>query len=133
MRAGGQAVAFEPRVERCDRIARNATLLGVPGLVIHRAKAPDALPRDGVSPDAIFVGGGISEPGMLDACHRALKAGGRLVANAVTVEGEAALTAFHARHGGDMTRLAIARLAPTGGFHTWHAAMPITQYAGSKL
>lgn len=132
MRAGGRAVAVEPRAERCDRIARNAAALGVPGLEIIAAKAPAGLPLGGAAPAAIFVGGGVSEPGLLDICRAALSPGGRLVANAVTSEGEAALIAFHGCHGGEMTRLAVARLAPVGGFHTWHPAMPVTQYCGWK-
>ena len=130
MRAGGRAVAIEPRPERCARIAANAATLGVPGLEVVRGKAPDALPYS--DPDAVFVGGGVSAPGVLDACWAALRPGGRLVANAVTTEGEAALIALHARFGGQMTRLSVSRLAPVGGFHTWHPAMPVTQFVGRK-
>ena len=132
MRAGGRAVAIEPRAERCERIARNAAALGVPGLEVIRARAPAGLPLGGAAPDAVFVGGGVSEPGLLDICRAALNPGGRLVANAVTAEGEAALIALHAAQGGEMSRLAVTRLAPVGGFHTWHPAMPVTQYVGWK-
>ena len=130
MRAGGQAVAIEPRADRCARIAANAAALGVPTLQVIRGSAPEALPYS--DPDAIFVGGGVSAPGLLDACWSSLRPGGRLVANAVTAEGEAALIALHARFGGQMTRLAVSRLAPVGGFHTWHPAMPVTQFIGRK-
>jgi precorrin-6Y C5,15-methyltransferase (decarboxylating) len=130
MRAGGRAVAVEPRPERCDRIARNAARLGVPALEVLRAMAPDGLP--GGTPDAVFVGGGISVPGVLQAGWAALAARGRLVANAVTAEGEAELLRFRSDHGGDLIRLSVSRLAPTGGFHTWHPAMPVTQYVGWK-
>ncbi len=132
MRLGGHAVAIEPLPERSARIALNAAALGVPGLEIITAKAPAALPLDREAPDAIFIGGGVSEPGLLDICRAALKPKGRLVSNAVTVEGEAALIAFRAVHGGDLTRLSVSRLAPVGGFHTWHPAMPVTQYLGWK-
>ncbi len=131
MRAGGVAVALEPRPERCARIARNAAILGGPGLEVIGAAAPAGLPAEG-TPDAIFVGGGISAPGLLAACWDRLAAGGRLVANAVTAEGEAALLAHHAAQGGTLTRLAVSRLAPVGGFQCWHPAMPVTQYAGVK-
>ena len=109
MRAGGQAVAIESHGTRAGFIAVNAARLGVPGLRVIRGHAPDALPYS--DPDAVFVGGGVSAPGLLDACWAALKPGGRLVANAVTAEGEAALHAFHTRHGGEMIRLAVTRLA----------------------
>jgi len=130
MRAGGRAVALEPRPERCERIALNALRLGVPGLELVRGAAPADLPAG--RPDAIFIGGGVSADGVLDACWQRLPPGGRLVANAVTAEGEAALLAFHAVHGGELTRLSVARLRPVGGFHSWHAAMPVTQYSGVK-
>lgn len=130
MRAGGRAVAIESRSDRAARIAANAAQLGVPGLEIITGPAPEALPYN--DPDAIFIGGGVSAPGVLDACWAALAPGGRLVANAVTIEGEAALIAFHSRFGGHMVRLEVARLAPVGGFHTWHPAMPVTQLRARK-
>lgn len=130
MRAGGQAVAIESHARRAASIAVNAARLGVPGLQVIQGHAPDSLPYS--DPDAVFVGGGVSAPGLLDACWAALKPGGRLVVNAVTAEGEAALQLFHARHGGEMIRLSLSRLAPVGGFHTWHPAMPVTQYKGVK-
>lgn len=130
MRLGGQAVAIESVPERVARIDMNARALGVPGLVLLEGRAPETLPEG--RPDAIFVGGGASAPGLLDACWERLGAGGRLVANAVTAEGEAALLAFRAAKGGELVRLSVSRLAPTGGFSTWHPAMPVTRYAGWK-
>lgn len=130
MRAGGRAVAIEDRADRVDRIARNAVGLGVPGLEIVRGRAPDALPYS--DPDAVFVGGGVSQPGVIEACWAALRPGGRLVANAVTVEAEAVLLAFRAAHGGDLKRLSVAHLKTTGAFHTWDPAAPVTQYVGVK-
>jgi len=130
MRAGGAAIALEPHPERADRIALNAARLGVPGLELIRAAAPAGLPQG--SPNAIFVGGGVSAAGVLDSCWAALGPSGKLVANVVTAEGEAALLAFHAAHGGELTRLSVARLGAVGQFHSWHAAMPVTQYLGVK-
>ena len=130
MRAGGIAAAVESDAARADLIARNAARLGVPGLELIRAAAPAGLPAD--PPDAVFVGGGVSAPGVLTSCWEALPQGGRLVANAVTAEGEAALLAFYAAHGGELTRLAVSRLAAVGRFHSWHPAMPVTQFCGIK-
>ncbi|EME71740.1 precorrin-6Y C5,15-methyltransferase [Paramagnetospirillum caucaseum] len=132
MRAGGRALAIEGKPDRLERIARNAARLGVPGLEIVAGRAPDALPLDREPPDAIFVGGGVSEAGLLDICWSALGRGGRLVANAVTMEGEAALVALFGLHGGEMTRLAVAHLDRVGGFHAWHPAMTVTRYVGWK-
>jgi precorrin-6Y C5,15-methyltransferase (decarboxylating) len=132
MRAGGHAIAIESRPERLERIARNASRLGVPGLEIIAGRAPDALPLDREPPDAIFVGGGVSEAGILDICWSALGRGGRLVANAVTMEGEEALVALFGLHGGEMTRLSVSHLDRVGHFHAWHPAMPVTRYVGWK-
>jgi precorrin-6Y C5,15-methyltransferase (decarboxylating) len=126
-----RAIAVEPRQDRRERIAHNARTLGVPLLQIVHGTAPEAL--DGLpAPDAIFVGGGVSVPGVLDACVAALRPGGRLVANAVTVETEAVLAGWHGRAGGALTRIAVQRGEPVGGFTGWRAAMPVTQWSYRK-
>lgn len=132
MRAGGRAVAIESKPDRLERIARNAARLGVPGIEIIAGRAPDALPLDRDPPDAIFVGGGVSEAGLLDICWSVLGRGGRLAANAVTMEGEEALVALYGLHGGEMTRLSVSHLDRVGGFHAWHPSMPVTRYVGWK-
>ncbi|MTJ81492.1 MAG: precorrin-6y C5,15-methyltransferase (decarboxylating) subunit CbiE [Telmatospirillum sp.] len=132
MRAGGRACALEQDSARCARIGVNALTLGVPGLEIIEGRAPDALASLPPRPDSVFVGGGVTSPQVLDLCWRALSPGGRLVANAVTAEAEAALLAWQARQGGDLVRIAVSRLGPTGRFQCWHPLMPITQYIGCK-
>ena len=83
-----RAVALEARGERAARIRRNAAAFGVPALEIVEGRAPAAF--DGLAqPDAVFVGGGASDAGLLDAAMDALRPGGRLVVNAVTLEAEA--------------------------------------------
>lgn len=134
-RAGGKAVAIEHNPKRLEMIARNAAELGVPqSLSIVAGKAPAILvAEEGLEPpDAIFIGGGLTSPGLLDRCWNALKPGGRLVANAVTVEGEAALFAWQSAQGGEMSRIAISRLGKTGRFQSWHPFMPVTHYCGIK-
>ena len=126
-----RAIAVEARAERAGRIARNAAALGVPGLEIVHGQAPAAL-AGLAAPDAIFIGGGAGEPGVLDQCAAALRDGGRLVVNAVTLETETLLIARHAALGGDLTRIAIARAEPVGGKTGWHPAMPITQWSFVK-
>ncbi|MEK9647337.1 MAG: precorrin-6y C5,15-methyltransferase (decarboxylating) subunit CbiE, partial [Alphaproteobacteria bacterium] len=101
-----RATAIERKPERISLIARNAMSLGTPKLGMVEGDAPDAL--DGLdAPDAVFVGGGLATPGLIEACWKALTPGGRLVANAVTLEGETALATFRAEHGGDLTRIAV--------------------------
>jgi len=122
-----RAIAVEPRVDRAERIARNALRLGVPGLEVACAEAPAALAGLG-APDAIFVGGGLTTEGALDRCLAALPPGGRLVANAVTLEGEALLAAAYGEHGGRLLRLSAAYADPVGRFSGWRPAMPVTQW-----
>ncbi|MBS3649262.1 precorrin-6y C5,15-methyltransferase (decarboxylating) subunit CbiE [Pseudaminobacter sp. 19-2017] len=126
-----RAVAVEASAERAERIARNAAGLGVPGLQVVSGSAPNAL-AGLPTPDAVFVGGGGSHPGVMDAAIEALKSGGRLVANAVTLEMEAVLLARHSRLGGELLRLAVSRAAPVGGMQGWRSAMPVTQWLWRK-
>jgi precorrin-6B C5,15-methyltransferase / cobalt-precorrin-6B C5,C15-methyltransferase len=122
-----RAIAVETRADRAARITANAEALGVPALRVVEGQAPEAL-AGMEAPDAVFVGGGVSVPGMLDACRTALRAGGRLVANAVTVEGEAALAAARVEHGGSIRRIAVSRAAPVGRYLGWKALAPVTQW-----
>jgi precorrin-6Y C5,15-methyltransferase (decarboxylating) len=126
-----RAIAIEGHAERQRFIEHNRDALGVPGLQLVAGRAPDAL--DGLAtPDAVFIGGGATVPGVLDACWTRLRDGGRLVANAVTLQGEAALVAWRERHGGTLTRIALADAQPLGGFDTWRQALPITLLEVSK-
>lgn len=125
------AIAIEAAPQRASRIRQNADDFGVPGLRLVEGTAPQVLvglPQ----PDAIFIGGGGSETGVMDAAKAALKPGGRLVANAVTTEMEAILLAEHARHGGALIRIDIARVTTIGTMHGWRPAMPVTQWCWSK-
>jgi precorrin-6Y C5,15-methyltransferase (decarboxylating) len=126
-----RAIAIEPRADRRERIARNAVALGVPGLVIVAGSAPAAL-AGLPAPDAVFLGGGVTAGGAVAACWAALAAGGRLAANAVTIEGERALAGWQAALGGTLTRLSVQRAGPLGGFTTWRPALPVTQWAVTK-
>ncbi|MBB3407512.1 precorrin-6Y C5,15-methyltransferase (decarboxylating) [Rhizobium sp. BK316] len=126
-----RAIAIEQSPERAARLARNAATFGVPQLALVEGVAPAAtvgLP----APDAIFIGGGGSEAGVMDAAIAALKPGGRLVANAVTLEMEAVLLVEHAARGGSLTKIEIARAAPVGGMSGWRPAMPVMQWRWIK-
>ncbi len=126
-----RAIAIEPRADRAANIRENARRLGVPGIDLREARAPEAL--DGLpAPDAVFIGGGGSVDGVLDAAIALLKPGGRLVANAVTLEMEALLLREHATRGGELVRLAVARAEGVGGMTGWRPAMPVTQWAWVK-
>jgi precorrin-6Y C5,15-methyltransferase (decarboxylating) len=123
-----RAVAVEAHPDRAARIARNATRLGVPGLRVVEGRAPEAL-AGLPAPDAVFVGGGATTPELLETCWAALPAGGRLVANAVTVESEAVLAGWFARVGGELVRLGVQRAQPVGSYTGWKPAMPVTIFS----
>ncbi|MGQ9371150.1 precorrin-6y C5,15-methyltransferase (decarboxylating) subunit CbiE [Azospirillum sp. ST 5-10] len=126
-----RAVAVEARADRAARIPVNAAAFGVPALELVCGRAPDAL-AGLPAPDAVFIGGGLTEPGVVEACWAALRPGGRLCANAVTVEGEAALAAWTHRLGGALTRVAVSRAAPLGGFLGWRPLAPVTLWRADK-
>jgi precorrin-6B C5,15-methyltransferase / cobalt-precorrin-6B C5,C15-methyltransferase len=125
-----RAIAIEQREDRAARIRRNAAACGVPGLQVVEGMAPAALSTL-APPDAIFIGGGASEAGLLDVAVRALRPGGRLVVNAVTLETEALLLARRAVDG-EIVRIAIAHAEPLGGKTGWRPALPITQWRWTK-
>jgi precorrin-6Y C5,15-methyltransferase (decarboxylating) len=127
--SGCRAVAFERDEKRRGRIADNARAFGVPVTVTGGApESFDAAP----DPDTVFVGGGLTRPGLLEACWERLPDGGRLVANAVTVESEALLAQWYSKHGGDLSRFAHYRGDALGGFTGWRPAMPVTQWVVTK-
>jgi precorrin-6Y C5,15-methyltransferase (decarboxylating) len=128
-----KAIGIEDQPERAARAARNAAALGTPDLLIVQKRAPEAfadLPR----PDAVFIGGGLSDPDVFEAAWSALKSGGRLVANAVSLQSEARLIEFFQRHGGELVRLEITKAgkAGTGGVFVWRPAAPIVQWRARK-
>jgi precorrin-6B C5,15-methyltransferase / cobalt-precorrin-6B C5,C15-methyltransferase len=126
-----RAIAIEADAGRAARIARNAAAFGVPSLEVVQKTAPAGL-ASLPPPDAIFVGGGASDPGVLGAAIQALRGGGRLVVNVVTLEGEALLIARHAALGGALIRVALARAGAVGGKSAWRPALPVTQWSWVK-
>jgi len=125
------AIAVEREAGRCAMINENAAALGVPHLELIEGDAPAALAELPL-PDAVFIGGGLTTAGLVERCWQALKPRGRLVANAVTVEGEARLFALRAEFGGELARIAISRAEPIGPYTGWHPQMPVTQFAATK-
>ena len=126
-----RAIAVEADAGRATRIAANAARLGVPALMVVQGAAPGALARL-PPPHAIFLGGGAHRPGVIDAAWAALPADGRLVANAVTIETEAALLAAQARLGGALLRIGIERMDVIGSMTAYRPAMTVTQWSATK-
>ena len=125
------AIGIEAREARLTTARANAQSLGVPHFDLRLGTAPDAL-KDLPTPDAVFVGGGASRDGVLDAIWQALPPGGRLVVNSVTLETEAILIAWQARRGGSLLRLSVERAGAVGGLTGWRPAMPVVQWSVTK-
>jgi precorrin-6Y C5,15-methyltransferase (decarboxylating) len=123
-----KAIGFEAKPERAARAARNAATLGAPDLAIVEGRAPDSF-KGQPAPDVVFLGGGVSNPGLFDAAWSALKPGGRMAANAVTAESQELLAQAFKRLGGDLVRLEVSRADREGG---WKDAYPIVQWRGRK-
>ena len=129
------AIAVERRSDRVARAARNAAAFGVPHLMLIEGSAPAAL--EGLAtPDAVFIGGGATTPGMIDAVRASLRPAGRLVVNAVALETEILLLKYQSQWGGTLTRIAISRAGPIGGdgarMTAWRSAMPVMQWTWVK-
>jgi precorrin-6Y C5,15-methyltransferase (decarboxylating) len=124
-----RAIAIEARSDRVARIRRNAAAFGVPGLEVIEGRAPAAF-AGLAQPDALFIGGGADS--VLDAAVAVLRPGGRLVVNAVTIETEALLMVRHATLGGELSRVAVARVEPMGSMQAWRPALPVTQWVWKK-
>lgn len=125
------ATAFEKVASRVSQIGTNARNLGVPALAV-KGTAPEAFANEARRPDAVFVGGGVTQPGMLDACWEQLSVGGRLVANAVTAESESLLLGWMGRHGGTLRRFQVQRAEPLGTFNVWRPQLPVVQWTVTK-
>jgi len=129
--AANIAIGLELDTVRAARARRNAAALGTPGLRVIEAKAPAGL-SELPAPNAVFVGGGARDPALIGATWRALAPGGRLVANAVTLETETALYAARETYGGSLTRLSVERLDKVGRLHAFRPAMSVVQWAATK-
>lgn len=126
-----RAIVVESHPARASRIGANAKDLGVPALQVVLGRAPEAL-AGLPTPHAIFVGGGLTSPGVLERCWDDLVPGGRLVANTVTLDSEALLFAAFRRLGGELTRIGIEKATAVGSFSSWTPSRPVTQWAVTK-
>jgi len=126
----GRAFAIDRSEGQLARASANAETHGVTGL--HPVAGNAGAVMGGLPvPDAVFIGGGLSEP-VISAAQAALRPGGVLVAHAVTIESESVLVAAWQRTGGDLTRLSVQHADPVGGFHGWRPLMPVTQWCWHK-
>jgi len=126
------AVAFESDAAKCQVITRNAASLGVPRLQVIEGNAFGKMNEIDAPPDVIFMGGGVSDRKLMAACWQRLADGGRLVANGVTVEAHAALMEFQKIHGGELTRISVARSSAVGSMTALRPLMDVLQVKVTK-
>jgi precorrin-6Y C5,15-methyltransferase (decarboxylating) len=133
MRAAREAsaIAFERDPARQALIRSNAENLGCPGLIIVAGEAPQSFAGQ-PAPDAVFLGGDVANEAIFTAAWNALKPGGRLVANSVTLEGEQALVARAEKHGGELVRIDVAVLDMIGRRRVMRPRLPVMQWAVTK-
>lgn len=128
---GCQSIAFEQDSDRLAMIATNADALGTPRLKVVPGEAPVTYAGQ-PAPDAVFIGGGLWIPGVFENAWQALKPGGTMVANVVTIEGELHLYDLHEKHGGDIVRMEVSSLTHVGRLRALRPRMAVTQWRGSK-
>jgi precorrin-6Y C5,15-methyltransferase (decarboxylating) len=126
-----RAIAFEQDEQRLNMIAENASNLGTPSLHIVPGKLPATLENQ-PRPDAVFLGGAVSDDAIFRQCWQALHSGGRMVANSVTLEGDAANIARHAEFGGDLVRIDISHVEPVGRLRGMRPRMSVLQWRAVK-
>ncbi|OZA11012.1 MAG: cobalamin biosynthesis bifunctional protein CbiET [Rhodobacterales bacterium 17-64-5] len=130
--AGGALVqAVEADPVRAARVRDNAAGFGL----AHRHHVTEARAPEGLAglpaPDAVFVGGGASAA-LLERLWAVMPGGCRLVLNAVTLETEALVLDWSARHGGDLLRIELAEPAAIGTRRGWRSALPILQWSVTR-
>jgi precorrin-6Y C5,15-methyltransferase (decarboxylating) len=128
---GAEAIGIEPDEKRREMSKHNAVSLGVPRLRIVDQDAPEGLEALPI-PDAVFIGGGLTDEGVFDAAWAALRSGGRLVANAVTLESEAKLVRLHKDLGGTLDRISASEAIAVGRYHGMKPFMTVTQWTVVK-
>jgi precorrin-6B C5,15-methyltransferase / cobalt-precorrin-6B C5,C15-methyltransferase len=126
-----RAIAFEQDEQRLKMIAENASNLGTPALTIIPGKLPATL-HNQPRPDAVFLGGAVSDDTIFRTSWEALHPGGRMVANSVTLEGDAANIARHAEFGGDLVRIDISHVEPVGRLRGMRPRMSVLQWRAVK-
>jgi precorrin-6Y C5,15-methyltransferase (decarboxylating) len=128
---GCQSIAFEHDANRLAMIATNADALGTPRLKVVAGEAPTTYAGQ-PAPDSVFIGGGLWLPGVVENAWEALKPGGTMVANVVTIEGELHLYDLHEKHGGDVVRIEVSSLTYVGRLRALRPRMAVTQWRANK-
>ena len=130
--AGGARVeALEADPTRAARARANVAAFGLS----HRHRLTGARAPEGLAglpmPDAVFIGGGASED-LLSRLWQTVPEGTRLVLNAVTIETEALVLDWSARHGGSLLKIELSEPTAIGRKRAWRAALPILQWSVTR-
>lgn len=128
---GSIAHAVESDPARAARAQANVAAFGL----AHRYSVTLARAPEGLAglppPDAVFVGGGASQP-VLDAVWARMPPGARLVINAVTLETETLMYDAQSRLGGSLLRIDLAEMDALGNRRGWSHARPVVQWSVQK-
>ncbi len=126
-----KAICFERNEKRIAYIEQNKLALGVPDLEIIAGEALENI-TDQIQPDVIFLGGEVANVALLESCLRALKIGGRIVANAVSLGGQQALLERYKNYGGELIKIDIARAKQNGKISLFEPKKTIMQWSFIK-
>jgi precorrin-6B C5,15-methyltransferase / cobalt-precorrin-6B C5,C15-methyltransferase len=128
---GARVAALEADPTRAARARGNVDAFGLSHRHhLHEARAPEGL-AGLPTPDAVFIGGGATQD-LLTALWDLFPPGTRLVVNAVTLETEALLLDWSARHGGALLKIELSEPAAIGRKRAWRSALPILQWSVTR-
>lgn len=130
----GQTYAIEAIEARAEQCRRNARAFGADHVRVVVGTAPAAL-AELPDPDAVFVGGSRGElDPIIRVAFERLRAGGRMVINAVTMESvaEAQRSLVGLGLQPEATLIQIARGAAVGRYNRWDSLNPVHMFAVEK-
>ena len=126
-----RAVAFENNINRLKNIKQNVTNFGLEHQIQIIETDLPIIPKNLTSPDAVFIGGGLSEK-LLSKIWKIIKPGKKIVVNAVTLESESILLKWHSIKGGTLSKIEIAQAEELGEKTGWRSNMPLLQWSVTK-
>lgn len=134
MASEGRVYAVEIDPEGVEICVENLRHHGIDNVKVIAGRAPEAL-ADLETPDAIFIGGSKgSMEEILEVALGRLRAGGHVVANAVTLENVGEIYATFRRRGivPEVTLLQISRAEPLARYLRYEALNPIQIFSAMK-
>ncbi len=130
----GRVYAIEMEPEGVEICRENLRAHAIDNVSVIAGRAPEAL-ADLETPDAVFVGGSKgSMDEIVEAALERLRPGGRLVANAITLENSAEIYAALRKRGivPEVILLQVARAQSLASYLRFEALNPIQIFAAEK-